>query len=120
MVSILISILIIAYVLLVLALWLGWERAQPFDDIGDFSEPVSVIIAARNESSNIIKLLKDIECQNYSIDLIEVVIVDTLILIFVLFVLKRKPKLCLILIGKMIVQRDVLHFFISLKQRKIK
>lgn len=37
---------------------------------------------------------------------IEVVIVDTLILIFVLFVLKRKPKLCLILIGKMIVQRD--------------
>lgn len=76
MLSILVSILVIAYVLLVLVLWLGWERAQPFEDISDFKNPVSVIIAARNESQNILKILGDIENQNIPLELMEVVIVD--------------------------------------------
>jgi cellulose synthase/poly-beta-1,6-N-acetylglucosamine synthase-like glycosyltransferase len=76
MVAIIISAVIIAYTLLILIFWLGWEKSLPCSPSGKIDHPVSIIIAIRNEAENIIKLLGDIESQSYPKGQIEVVIVD--------------------------------------------
>lgn len=77
MIVILFSSIILAYVLLIILFWLGWEKTQPC--VGD-SEcdhvAISIVIAVRNESENIIGLLQDIERQSYNKEKIELVIVD--------------------------------------------
>jgi biofilm PGA synthesis N-glycosyltransferase PgaC len=76
MVSILISIFIIAYVLLILVFWLGWEKVQPcpFNEVEELG--VSIVLALRNEEDNISDLLNDISVQEYSNKLIELIIID--------------------------------------------
>lgn len=76
MTTILISIIIIAYILLILVFWLGWEKAQPCPLVEDDQLSVSIVIALRNEEENIVDLLSDISAQNYPNELLELVIMD--------------------------------------------
>jgi poly-beta-1,6-N-acetyl-D-glucosamine synthase len=76
MIAIIISAIIIAYVLLILVFWLGWEKSLPCPHPEKVWQPVSIIIAVRNEAENIIDLLKDIEKQTYPKHLLELIIVD--------------------------------------------
>ena len=76
MIAIIISAIIIAYVLLILAFWLGWEKSQPCQRENITQPTVSIIIAVRNEEKNITNLLSDISNQSYPEHLIEVIIVN--------------------------------------------
>lgn len=76
MIAILISAVIIAYVFLILVFWLGWEKSLPCSHPEKVWQPVSIIMAVRNEAENIIDLLKDIESQTYPKRLLEIIIVD--------------------------------------------
>lgn len=76
MVSIIISALIITYVLMVLILWLGWEKAGPFQEVLVVEQPVSIVIAIRNEAENIVNLLQDIRDQDYPQEMVEVILID--------------------------------------------
>jgi biofilm PGA synthesis N-glycosyltransferase PgaC len=76
MIVIIISAIIIAYVLIILLFWLGWEKSQPCVPNNINLQPVSIIIAVRNEEENIIKLLTDISRQSYPEQLLEIIIVD--------------------------------------------
>jgi biofilm PGA synthesis N-glycosyltransferase PgaC len=76
MIAIIMSVIIIAYVLLIIAFWLGWEKSQPCRELSEEPPSVSIIIAVRNEEENIVSLLTDISQQAYPLQLLEVVIVD--------------------------------------------
>lgn len=76
MIAIIISAIIIAYVLLILAFWLGWEKSQPCQQFSEKQPPVSIIIAVRNEEENIVNLLTDISEQSYPKQLLEIIIVN--------------------------------------------
>ena len=65
MIALIISAIIIAYVLLILAFWLGWEKSQPCLGDNIIQPTVSIIIAVRNEVKNITNLLADINFQSY-------------------------------------------------------
>ncbi len=76
MIAISISAIIIAYVLLILVFWLGWEKSQPSVETNDNLLSVSIIIPVRNEAKNIGNLLADIGKQTYPKHLLEVIVVD--------------------------------------------
>ena len=76
MIAIIMSVIIIAYVLLIIAFWLGWEKSQPCRELSEEPPAVSIIIAVRNEEENIVNLLADISQQTYPLHLLEVIIVD--------------------------------------------
>lgn len=54
--------------------WLGWEK-NPYTLTSDSKEPVSILIAVRNEASHISKLLKDLSNQTYK-GAIEIVVIN--------------------------------------------
>lgn len=76
MMALIISAIIIAYVLLILVFWLGWEKSQPCQAENINQQPVSIIIAVRNEEKNIVNLLTDISRQSYPGHLLEIIIVN--------------------------------------------
>lgn len=76
MITIVISVIIIAYILLIITFWLGWEKSQPCRESSENHLTVSIIIAVRNEEENIINLLSDISQQLFPKNQLEVVIVD--------------------------------------------
>ncbi len=76
MIALIISAIIIAYVLLILVFWLGWEKSQPCQQFSEKQPPVSIIIAVRNEEENIVNLLTDISEQSYPKQLLEIIIVN--------------------------------------------
>ena len=76
MIAIIISAIIIAYVLLIMAFWIGWEKSPPCQGEKITQPRVSIIIAVRNEEKNITNLLSDISNQSYPEHLIEVIIVN--------------------------------------------
>jgi glycosyltransferase involved in cell wall biosynthesis len=52
------------------------SRIRQFNSVNDCTYFISVIVACRNESDNILKLMKDIALQDYPVNLFEVIIVD--------------------------------------------
>ena len=76
MIAIIISVFIIAYILLVLVFWLGWEKSQACLPLNIEQKRVSIIIAVRNEAENILNLLTDISNQSYPKELMELIVVD--------------------------------------------
>ena len=74
----LVSILIfLAYTVLILSITIGWWKLKIFKNIGLFPETtVSIIVAVRNESANIDKLLHSLFQQDYPSHLLEITIVD--------------------------------------------
>ena len=76
MTGIILASIFIAYAILVLVLWLGWERAEPYHNPENIYLPVSLVIAVRNESENILNLVHDIEKQDFPDQKIEVIIVN--------------------------------------------
>ena len=76
MITILISIFIIAYIILILVFWLGWEKGQPCPIVETDELNVTIVLALRNEEDNIADLLSDISAQDYSSKLLEFVIID--------------------------------------------
>ena len=70
-------VLFVGYALLITAITFGWWRLKEFritDSLPFIT--VSVIVAVRNESANIQKLLNSLLAQNYPSHLLEIVIVD--------------------------------------------
>jgi poly-beta-1,6-N-acetyl-D-glucosamine synthase len=76
MAALLITIIITTYIILILALWLGWEKALPEPEADLVKVPVSIIMAVRNEAENIALLLNDLSKQSYPNQLLEIIIVD--------------------------------------------
>lgn len=72
------SILTLAYVLLMVAYTMGWHRQKDFVLPASFlpSTFISVIIPARNESSNIAACIEAILAQHYPKELLDVIVVD--------------------------------------------
>lgn len=71
------AFIFIGYALLIIAITIGWWRLKMFripDSLPCIT--VSVIIAVRNESSNIQKLINSLLTQNYPSHLLEIIIVD--------------------------------------------
>lgn len=68
------------YTYLILSFLFGWKRLKetPLPEIESISkkDSVSVIVAFRNESENLKKLIADLKRQNYPSHLIEVILVD--------------------------------------------
>jgi cellulose synthase/poly-beta-1,6-N-acetylglucosamine synthase-like glycosyltransferase len=56
--------------------WLGWEKSQPCQAENINQQPVSIILAVRNEEKNIVNLLTDISRQSYPGHLLEIIIVN--------------------------------------------
>ena len=75
MISIVFAVIIILYLLLIIWLWMGWEKL-PMPAIED-NEGVgfSIVIAVRNEMNTIGRLLEDIDKQTYTSDF-EVIIIN--------------------------------------------
>mgnify|MGYP000874993029 FL=1 len=72
-----ISLLIIAYTILVVILIYGWKRNKKFHFSGNkFTTHVSVLIAIRNEEENIENLLHDLTQQTFPENLTEIIIID--------------------------------------------
>lgn len=76
MTGIALASIFIAYAILVLILWLGWERAEPYQDHENIYPSVSLVISLRNESDNILNLLDDIVSQSYPKEKFELIIID--------------------------------------------
>jgi Glycosyltransferases, probably involved in cell wall biogenesis len=73
-----ISILFILYTFLIWYYWYGWKSLKeitPRNESNHFTT-ISVIVPARNEAGNIVRLLQALKDQNYPQDYIEVIIVD--------------------------------------------
>jgi cellulose synthase/poly-beta-1,6-N-acetylglucosamine synthase-like glycosyltransferase len=65
------------YALLIAAITIGWWQLRAFKKPGVFPEvKVSVIVAVRNEASNVTQLLTSLLTQNYPGHLLEMIIVD--------------------------------------------
>ena len=77
-VTIICSLLTLAYVLLMTAYAIGWNRQKDFVLPASFTPAtfISVIIPARNESSNIATCIEAILAQHYPKELLEVIVVD--------------------------------------------
>ena len=73
-----ISILIIlCYAVLIAAISLGWRRLKGFNKTLKSPEvKISIVVAARNEASNIENLLENLLRQDYPSDLFEIIFVD--------------------------------------------
>jgi cellulose synthase/poly-beta-1,6-N-acetylglucosamine synthase-like glycosyltransferase len=69
-------ILVLPYVFLFLKISRNLSRISQFNSVNENTFFISVIVACRNESDNILKLLKAISLQDYSVDLFEVIVVD--------------------------------------------
>lgn len=70
-------VLFVGYALLITAISIGWWRLKVFkitDSLPGIN--VSIIVAVRNESSNIQQLLNSLLAQNYPSHLLEIIIVD--------------------------------------------
>jgi cellulose synthase/poly-beta-1,6-N-acetylglucosamine synthase-like glycosyltransferase len=80
LVSIFILILLILgllYVLIIGLYTIGWFRLIDYvPESQKFKTRISVIIPARNEQENILKLLTDLKTQDYPISLYEIIVVD--------------------------------------------
>jgi biofilm PGA synthesis N-glycosyltransferase PgaC len=68
--------IIISYLLLIIILWLGWEKSIPFLPKEGFTPKVSIVIALRNEATNIKNLLSDLEKQEYPNENLQIVLVN--------------------------------------------
>ena len=72
-----ISIITLAYVLVILLINIGWSKTKEYHSTDKSIETfVSIIIPVRNEEDNISHCLKDLIQQNYPASLFEVIIVD--------------------------------------------
>ena len=77
MLTIIFSVLLGSYLLLIMWFWLGWERLKVFDVATDESEfKVSVIIPIRNEEASIGLLLKDLEEQTFHSSNLQIIVID--------------------------------------------
>jgi cellulose synthase/poly-beta-1,6-N-acetylglucosamine synthase-like glycosyltransferase len=70
------AILIAPYFFLLLKIYRGLLKIETFTASTDPATFVSVVVACHNEQKNLPTLLNSISCQNYPIDLFEVIIVD--------------------------------------------
>ena len=70
------AILIVPYFFLLLKIYRGLLKIKIFNVSADPATFVSVVVACHNEQKNLQTLLNSISCQNYPIDLFEVIIVD--------------------------------------------
>jgi len=65
------------YFLLLLCLFVGWRKSDPpTGDLSVESKFISIVIAMRNERTNIESLLESLASQNYSQDHFEIILVD--------------------------------------------
>jgi len=69
-----IVIVLFLYSLMIISFIIGWKRIQI--NTSNLTPKVSVIISARNESTNIKKLVRSLKNQNYNKNLYDVIIVD--------------------------------------------
>jgi cellulose synthase/poly-beta-1,6-N-acetylglucosamine synthase-like glycosyltransferase len=70
-----IFVILFLYVLLIIRYYFGWSKTKNISqDI--FSPKVSIVIAIRNEENEIPKLLKSLQSQAYSINKLEVILVN--------------------------------------------
>ncbi len=69
-------ILVLPYVFLLLKICRNLSRIRQFISVNGSTSFISVIIACRNESENILKLLNNIGLQDYPSNLFEVIVVD--------------------------------------------
>ena len=73
----LILILVLPYVVILLRLYFNLKGITPFSPpVRQTCTPLSVVVACRNESRNIKKLLRDISRQDYPADQFEVIVID--------------------------------------------
>jgi len=70
------AILILPYFILLIRIYTGLLKISRSDISGEPKTFISVVVACRNEEKNILSLLNDLEQQNYSTNLFEVIIVD--------------------------------------------
>jgi len=69
--------LALGYTLLIAAYRYGWQRIPVFDKrVQKFHTPVTIVVAARNEASNIERLLHDLANQQFPEALYEIIVVD--------------------------------------------
>ncbi len=77
MMAITIWILLVCYAILLIIMAFGWSRLKGIAESPDVvKERVTIIIPVRNEAKNIIKLLKDLEAQDYPQEAFEVIVID--------------------------------------------
>lgn len=78
MILVVISVFVFfGYALLIAAITVGWLKLKVFEKTGFLPEiKVSIIIALRNEASNIETLFKSLMAQDYPAHLLEIIIVD--------------------------------------------
>jgi len=67
-------IILIIYFIQILLFYLGWHRLPKFEIKTDLK--LSIVIASRNEASNIPHLLHDLSNQDYPTENVEIIIVD--------------------------------------------
>jgi cellulose synthase/poly-beta-1,6-N-acetylglucosamine synthase-like glycosyltransferase len=67
----------VLYFIIIFSYTIGWFKLKSFKLTNtDFKTTLSVIIPARNEEENILKILNDLKKQKYSSGLFEVIIID--------------------------------------------
>jgi cellulose synthase/poly-beta-1,6-N-acetylglucosamine synthase-like glycosyltransferase len=78
MLTIISSVFVALYVLLMLVYHFGWWLQKPFLKSAVFipTTKVSIVIAARNEAANIEKCIRSILAQEYPLGLLEIIVVD--------------------------------------------
>ena len=77
MLTVLFSVMLGIYLVLVLWFWLGWERLIVFSpESTQLHMAVTVIIPIRNEAENIALLLNDLEYQTFDASRLQVIVVD--------------------------------------------
>jgi glycosyltransferase involved in cell wall biosynthesis len=69
-------ILVLPYIFLLVKILRNLNRIRQFNSVNTCTSFISVVVACRNESDNILKVLKDIALQDYPASLFEVIIVD--------------------------------------------
>jgi len=69
--------LIAIYSITILSFAVGWLKLKPFNSLSNLNSiPVSIVIACRNEESNISQILNSLTNQNYPKEHTEIIIVD--------------------------------------------
>ncbi len=88
------TLLIPIFLYYVFLLWLiiGWKKLKPFKVMSNPDKFITVLIPVRNENKNIIKLLDDLEKQEYPRDLFEVLIIDDHSTDNTIHLVKKKKK----------------------------
>ena len=69
-------ILVIPYFVIILAIYKGLKRLEPFEPEKPSSKFVSVLIPCYNEQENLPYILSDLAAQHYSNNLFEIIIID--------------------------------------------